>query len=140
MYEPCTGLETEFHTTLSATDVYLFDVIGLGEVFHVRRAVEDCCYFLICIFFYLLIYVACDITIDDEEAGTEEFIKTSVEIVEEQVAQTSLRIVLVFSANKTSDGLGIRILDKTGLYVNKNSIYPLICSWIISCIHGIGIQ
>ena len=53
--------------------------------------------------------VACHIAVDDEEAGTEEFIKTSVEIVEEQVTQTSLRIVLVFSADKTRDGLGIRV-------------------------------
>ena len=109
MYESCAGLETELHASLRTADIHLFDVVGLGEVLYVSRAVKDGVDIYHLVIYHLVIYVACHIAIDNEEAGTEELIKTSVEIVEEQVTQTSLRIVLVFSANKTSDGLGVRI-------------------------------
>ena len=111
MYESSAGLEAELHAPLSTADVDLLNIIGFGEMLHVRRAVENG------IDKTVLRTdrrqtanadrdITCDIAVDDEEAGAEEYIKTSVEIIEEQVTETSLRILPVFSANKTSDGLG----------------------------------
>ena len=54
-----------------------------------------------------------DIAVDDEESGAEKVVETSAEIVEEQVADTALGVMLILSADKTSDRFGIGVDEFT---------------------------
>ena len=105
MYQLGTGLQTELHTALCTTDIDVLDVRALGEVLHVGGTVEDG---------VNLIQaesgeVLRDVAVDDEDAGAEELLVRLLEVVEQQVLQSVLGCLLVFTAHHTRNGRSVGI-------------------------------
>ena len=86
MDELGTRLDAEIHTTLSATDVHIFNLCTLGEVLYDGGAVEDGIDDGETVIRELLGHVA----EDDMQALTEQLLIGFREVVEEQGAEAAL--------------------------------------------------